>query len=141
MAKRIFVFGSNTAGIHGSGAARTAYEKHGARWGSGYGHVGDSFAIPTKGHFFDYGQKPNVGKTLSLDMIRGFVVGFLAYAHTHPELTFQVTAIGCGLAGLQHEDIAPMFATAPMNCEFDSAWQPTFDKYFFGLPRNYWGTF
>ena len=30
--KEIFVFGSNLAGIHGAGAAKTAYKKHGARW-------------------------------------------------------------------------------------------------------------
>ena len=48
MAKECFVFGSNEAGVHGAGAARVAYEKHGARWGKGFGHYGDSFAIPTK---------------------------------------------------------------------------------------------
>jgi hypothetical protein len=31
----VFVFGSNLLGIHGAGAARTAYEKFGAKWGRG----------------------------------------------------------------------------------------------------------
>lgn len=53
----------------------------------------------------------------------------------HPELTFQVTCIGCGLAGLKHEDIAPMFKDAPGNCVFDTLWKPW-------LPdAEFWGTF
>lgn len=127
MSKKIFVFGSNEAGVHGAGAAKFAYEKHGARWGMSYGHVNTSFAIPTKDTFIE--QMP-------LDRIHEYVRGFLAYARGHRKLTFQVTAIGCGLAGYKHEDIAPMFKGAPANCQFDTAWKPILgDEY------NYWGTF
>jgi len=35
-AHEVFVFGSNAAGAHGAGAARTAYEKFGALWGEGH---------------------------------------------------------------------------------------------------------
>lgn len=45
---QVFVFGSNEAGIHGAGAAKTALEKFGARMYQGFGHFGQSFAIPTK---------------------------------------------------------------------------------------------
>ena len=48
---------------------------------------------------------------------------FLAYAEQHPELMFKVTAIGTGLAGYTHEDIAPMFARAPANCRLPDEWQ------------------
>lgn len=131
MSKPVFVFGSNTGGYHGGGAARFAYEKEGARWGVGVGHVGNSYALPTKlGH-----KEHGVRGTLPLDVIKKFVDGFIAYAMVHPELTFQVTCIGCGLAGLKHEDVAPMFKDAPGNCLFDTLWKPW-------LPdAEFWGTF
>ena len=44
----IFVFGSNTAGVHGGGAAKTALAKFGAIYGQGCGRQGQSYAIPTK---------------------------------------------------------------------------------------------
>lgn len=127
MAKEIFCFGSNESGIHGAGAAKVAMEKHGAKWGKSYGHHGDSFAIPTKDE--DIGFMPK-------ERVEGYVQGFLAYARGHRKLKFKVTAIGCGLAGYKHEDIAPMFRMAPSNCSFDSAWEP-----WLGKDHNYWNTF
>lgn len=127
MPKKVFVFGSNEAGIHGAGAAKIAYEKHGARYGKSYGHHGDSFAIPTK---------DEVIETLPLQRIEDYVKGFLAYAKGHRKLTFMVTRIGCGLAGLKDKQIAPMFRDAPMNCEFDRAWEP-----WLGSDYTYWGTY
>jgi hypothetical protein len=125
--KPIFVFGSNEAGIHGAGAAAAAYKKHGARWGMSYGHYGDSFAIPTKGLEI---------QTISALRIARYIDGFLAYAEGHPNLTFQVTRIGCGLAGYHDSLIAPLFFTAPANCQFDDAWKPyMLDQ------ANFWGTF
>ena len=115
MAKSILVFGSNEAGIHGAGAALFAYNKRGARYGFGYGHSGDSFAIPTKNEDI---------RTLPLDMINAYVCGFLAYATGKRKLKFMVTRIGCGLAGYSDKDIAPMFVGAPLNCIFDEKWRP-----------------
>lgn len=115
MAKAIFVFGSNEAGIHGAGAAAFAYAKRGARYGFGYGHSGDSFAIPTKNEDI---------RTLPLDIINAYVCGFLAYATGKRKLKFMVTRIGCGLAGYTDADIAPMFVGAPLNCIFDEKWRP-----------------
>jgi hypothetical protein len=125
--KPIFVFGSNEAGIHGAGAAKTAYQKHGARWNMGYGHYGDSFAIPTKDCHI---------KTLPLERVRDYVTGFLAYARGNLDRQFQVTRIGCGLAGYHDVDIAQLFKHAPENCHFDDLWKPY-------LPdqMNFWGTF
>lgn len=114
MAKAVFVFGSNEAGIHGAGAALFAYNKRGARYGFGYGHSGDSFAIPTKNEDI---------RTLPLDMINAYVCGFLAYATGKRKLKFMVTRIGCGLAGYSDKDIAPMFVGAPLNCIFDEKWR------------------
>lgn len=127
MAKRVFVFGSNTAGIMGAGAAKYAYEKKGAQWGKSYGQYGDSFAIPTKDRDIE---------TLSLEVIEYFIHGFLAFAYTHPKLNFQVTAIGCGQIGLEQCTIAKYFTNAPSNCLFDQRWQ----KYL-GDDYVYWGTY
>lgn len=103
----IFVFGSNLAGRHGRGAAKAAVEKYGAIYGQGIGLQGSSYAIPTKDRYI---------KTLPLYIIANYVKDFLTFANSHPELTFQVTPIGCGLAGYSPEQIAPMFKGAPNNC-------------------------
>lgn len=124
--KMVFVFGSNEAGVHGAGAALYAYQNYGARYHKGYGHYGDSFAIPTKDKEI---------KTLPLERIQGYVTGFIEYAKGQPDLKFQVTQIGCGLAGFTPEQIAPMFVDAPSNCFFDVEWMPIL-----GNQANYWGT-
>ena len=94
----VFVFGSNKEGMHGGGAARVAYQKFGAKWGEGVGMTGRCYAIPTMDG--------------SLDIIRGYVDDFTEYARSHPELTFLVTRIGCGIAGWTDEQIAPLFREA-----------------------------
>ena len=96
----IFTFGSNESGIHGAGAARMAHKRFGAVWGTGVGPTGQCYAIPTKDARID---------PLPLATIEGYVTKFLAYAQSHPNQTFLVTAIGCGLAGYSPQDIAPMF--------------------------------
>ena len=122
----IFVFGSNLAGKHGAGAARVALLHHGAIYGEGIGRVGDSYAIPTKDKAI---------QSLPLDEIREYVNSFIKYASLRLDVEFQVTQIGCGLAGFTAEQIAPMFEPAPGNCYFDSAWKQW-------LPdRRFWGTF
>ena len=42
----VFVFGSNLAGQHCGGAARTAFQRFGAVWGEGEGLQGQSAALP-----------------------------------------------------------------------------------------------
>ena len=37
---------------------------------------------------------------------------FISFAISHSEYTFLVTEIGCGLAGLTHRQIAPLFKDA-----------------------------
>lgn len=110
----IFVFGSNQRGIHGAGAALTAKQEFGAEQGVAEGRTGNAYAIPTK-------ETPWI--TRDLDGIRHSVNAFLDYARQHPELTFQVTRIGCGLAGYHDRDIAPMFKFAPTNCILDPRWE------------------
>lgn len=91
----IFVFGSNLQGMHGGGAARIAYEKFGAIWGQGVGLQGQSYGIPTM-----HG---------GVDVIKPYVDEFIEFAKSHPEMTFLVTRIGCGIAGFRDEEIAPLF--------------------------------
>jgi hypothetical protein len=122
----IFVFGSNEAGIHGAGAAKYAYENKGAVWQVGFGYHGESFAIPTK----DYAIQ-----TLPLAEVKEYVDMFLTFVENHPELEFQVTRIGCGLAGFKDIDIAPLFRDASCNCLFDAAWDQYLDN------KRCWGTF
>ncbi len=94
----VFVFGSNKEGLHCGGAARTAFERFGAKWGEGIGMTGRCYAIPTMDG--------------SLDIIRRHVDDFTEYARTHPGLTFLVTPIGCGIAGWRVDEIAPLFKEA-----------------------------
>lgn len=135
MKRNIFVFGSNSIGLHGAGAAKYAKEHYGAINGVAYGLNGNSFAIPTKNGFINKQGRPTVGKPLSLDSIYDFVRGFISYAMDHKEMNFKVTRIGCGLAGYKDEQIAPMFRGAPANCWFDTAW-----KNILGSEYKYWGT-
>lgn len=99
----IFVFGSNEAGRHGKGAAKFAREKFGARHGIGSGPTGRCYAIPTK---------DSTLRVLPPQLIKIYVDAFTAYAKDHPDLTFLVTEIGCGLAGYNHQQIAPLFVEA-----------------------------
>ena len=46
----------------------------------------------------------------------------MTYANEHPELQFEVTRIGCGLAGYKDEQIAPFFTGAPSNCQLPEEW-------------------
>jgi hypothetical protein len=106
MSEPVFVFGSNLAGRHGKGAALWARLHRGAVYGRGVGLQGNAYAIPTKDHRL---------QVLPLNVIRAHVTDFLAFAAQHPEQRFQLTPIGCGLAGYRPTDIAPMFANAPPN--------------------------
>ena len=105
-ARRIRVFASNRAGIHGAGSAFDAVKNHGAIRGVGEGLQGNSYAIPTKDARL---------KSLSLREISSGVSRFLSFAEKHPELEFDVVKVGCGLAGYKPEEIAPMFIGYPPN--------------------------
>lgn len=94
----VFVFGSNLAGMHGGGAARVARLRFGAIMGQGVGMQGQSYGIPTMQG--------------GVDTIRPYVDEFINYAKAHPEKHFLVTPIGCGIAGFEPEDIAPLFEEA-----------------------------
>jgi len=111
----IFVFGSNLAGRHGKGAAKTAM-KWGAKYGEGFGLQGSTFAIPTK----DWELRP-----LRLWDIKNYVTTFYLIAFHSPDSKYLVTEIGCGLAGYRPEQIAPFFEEA---AQLDNVY----------LPKRFW---
>lgn len=110
----IFVFGSNLAGQHIGGAARAAQLHWGAELGIGVGPTGEAYALPT----MDEALQP-----LDLVVIREHVDEFCFYASAHPDQTFYVTPIGCGIAGFTADQIAPLFAGAPANVQLPAGWR------------------
>ena len=106
---QVFVFGSNIQGAHGGGAAALAL-RFGAIDGQAEGMQGDSYAIVSME---------------GLEVMREQVERFIQYAKEHPERTFLVTAVGCGIAGFEPKDVAPLFAeTVDMENVF--------------LPKSFW---
>lgn len=101
----VFVFGSNLSGIHGKGAAKTAL-KWGAKRGIGVGRSGETYAIPTRGH---WNKRTRTFNSLDIETIGEYVWDFLAYAKNEPESTFLVTKIGCGYAGFPVHMMASLF--------------------------------
>ncbi|MBD5195647.1 MAG: hypothetical protein HDS71_01780 [Bacteroidales bacterium] len=106
----IFVFGSNLEGRHLGGAARTAVKRFGARMGQGVGLQGQSYAIPT----MQGGP----------ETIKPYIDEFIRLAEEWDQNTFYVTRIGCGIAGMKDEEIAPLFDKA-------------FDLYNVRLPESF----
>ena len=111
----VFTFGSNEKGMHGAGAAKFAHLNHGAKMGIGVGLQGSSYAIPTKDGYLE---------TLPKEQILVYVKAFLKFSAENTGMIFNVTRIGCGLAGYQDQDIAPMFLYSSSNCRFPTEWQP-----------------
>lgn len=111
----VFVFGSNLPGLHIGGSANVAHNRWGAVWGEGVGHHGQTYAIPTM-------------QQGGLATIIPYVNDFINYAQEHPELTFLVTEIGCGISGFEPCDIAPLFKEAMHLPNIH-------------LPKRFWKTF
>lgn len=112
----VFVFGSNEGGKHGKGAAKTALG-WGAVYGQAEGLQGKTYGIPT--------VTRSIRQSLSVNQIAPYVDRFIEFAKANPDLTFLVTEIGCGLAGLKVKDIAPLFEDAK-------------DVENIHLPRRFW---
>jgi len=109
----IWVFGSNTRGLHGAGAALVAADRFGAVVGVGEGPTGRAYAIPTKDDKL---------RVRTLSEIELSVKAFLRYAAELPQERFFITRIGTGLAGFKDREIGPFFKGAPDNCSLPESW-------------------
>jgi hypothetical protein len=77
-----------------------------------------AYAVPTKDAHL---------RVLAVEVIAGHVRTFQAYAAAHPELTFLVSRIGCGLAsegrGEERErEISTLFRGSPENVALPPGW-------------------
>ena len=115
----VFVFGSNLAGTHQGGAAKTAHLHFGATKGVGRGWAGQSFAIPTMNEHLQ--QMP-------LSQIQHYIEDFKIYTQHHPKLKYFVTSVGCGVAGYKVEEIARMFKGISRNVIFPASFRPFVEK-------------
>lgn len=110
---QVFVFGSNLAGKHLSGAARQAIEEFGAEWGVGEGLTGQCYAFPTLTEEFEQ---------LSDEALEE-AVGFFVYtAYVHSEYEFLLTKVGCGIAGFEEEKMRKLFENVPTNVIKPEGW-------------------
>lgn len=97
----IFIFGSNSKGCHGKGAAKTAM-KFGAIHGCPKGFQGKTYAIVTK-------DLSKGKRSVTLDSIQKQIDKLYLEILKRPELIFYVTPLGTALAGFKIIEIAPMF--------------------------------
>ena len=111
----IFVFGSNTAGRHGKGAALYAKQNHDAQYGIGEGLTGNAYALPTK--------DDNL-KMLPINSIAENYAKFKKTAEQAPEWRFLLTPFGTGLAGYDKAQIWKIIKTVgvPKNVVLTSSW-------------------
>ena len=107
---QVFVFGSNTAGVHGKGAAKTARDLFGAQKGVAEGPTGRCYAIPTRIYIGRDEEHWKVRfEPVPLVEIHRSIHRFFDYANKHPELEFLMTKIGCGYAGYTVDDFQDIF--------------------------------
>lgn len=111
----VFVFGSNREGRHGKGAALVARKKYGAIYGQASGLQGMSYGIITKE------LRPNYPKVTLSEVALG-VQQFLDFTRENLDIEFDVTKIGCGLAGFNEDDIRSLFSDVPSNVNLPVDW-------------------
>ena len=110
----VFVFGSNTEGRHGAGAAKTAVDKFGAKYGQAEGLQGQSYAIVTKNLTSGiemFGRKITKTGERSIERfeIREQLEDLMSFAENNPDKKFYVTKLGTSLAGFSTSEIKELF--------------------------------
>lgn len=107
----VFVFGSNTEGRHGAGAAKLAKDKFGAIYGQAEGLQGQSYGIVTK-NLKEGKRSKNLdpkGEYNALDYIDKQIGELISYATKNPNKKFYVTKLGTMLAGWTTEEIGEIW--------------------------------
>ena len=115
----IFCFGSNTHGIHGSGAALHAWKYFGAIRGVGEGLFGNSYAFPTLNADSRGGL---VLEKRSHEELAESVRAFFQVASYNPGMVFLLTRVGCGLAGYSEDYMKSLFIGSPPNVVKPEGW-------------------
>ena len=110
----IFVFGSNTEGRHGLGAAKDAKNMFGAIKGQAEGLQGKSYAIVTKNLTSGiemFGRKITKTGERSIERfeIREQLEDLMQFAENNSDKKFYVTKLGSSLAGYSVEEIKDLF--------------------------------
>lgn len=124
---QIFVFGSNTRGIHGAGAALFARDNFGAIYGQAKGLQGQSYAIITKDLTKD------IHPSITREMIIKQIEDLYFFARFAPNYEFLVAyrADNNNLCGYTSEEMAEMFArpSIPENIVFEDEFLKLVEKY------------
>lgn len=120
----VFVFGSNTEGRHGKGAALIAKNKFGAVYGNPIGFYGKSYAIMTK----DLTKKthPSISK-MTIDYQ---IYDLYAFAKRNPQLDFYIAYSGKGknLNGYTNKEMAERFVWEDINIPDNIIFEEEFSK-------------
>jgi hypothetical protein len=111
---KIFVFSSNLAGKHNKAQAQIALKEFGAVYGQGEGLQGKSYAVATCDQNFD---------PLPIVRIQEAINRFMQFARKHPEMHFDISPIGCDIAGYAPAEIASFFAGRPPNCRLPAEFE------------------
>ena len=82
--------------VYYNGNAASTAMKFGAIMGQAAGAQRQTYAIPSR----------------DMENFKKYIDDFLVYAKQHPEYTFLVTEIGCGISGHSPSEIAPLFKEA-----------------------------
>ena len=116
---QVFVFGSNTQGRHGKGAALTARQKFGAIYGQSEGPQGQSYAIITK----DLTKSKHPSRTK--EQIIEQISKLYEYAKQNPDKEFLIAYSGTGanLNAYSNQEMADMFNSLdiPQNIVFEES--------------------
>lgn len=116
----IFVFGSNTKGIHGAGSARVAVDYFGAKYGVAEGLQGNAYALPTTILY---------GDLMPLEEITEHVKKMYKCARENPDKQFKVAYRNrpwqktlCGYYGRELQSAFKAAGDIPDNVWFSQEW-------------------
>ena len=109
----VFVFGSNLAGNHAGGAAKQAHDQFGAVMGVGEGLTGQCYAFPT--------LNADMSK-IDLYTLCSITDAFYRCVNAHPDRTFLLTKVGCGIAGYSEDAMKNLLAPSRPNLVKPEGW-------------------